>query len=186
MTLANRLTVARLYLTVGFVAVLSAPVPFAATIALFLFLLAGVTDYLDGWVARRFNQASDFGRLMDPLVDKIMTASAFICLTASAALPAWFTITIISREFLITGLRLLAASKGVVLAAERLGKHKTAWQIGTIIYYLVAMAVAEFPGTAKNATVLLMADPLLLAVTLGFTLYSGFGYLARHRDLLRD
>ena len=121
MNLPNILTLLRLGLTVLLVASLSVEYPWRFAIALVLFLLASLTDYLDGVLARKWNLITDFGKLMDPLADKILTASAFICLIPFGALPAWAVIIIISREFLITGLRLLASSKGVILPAEKLG-----------------------------------------------------------------
>ena len=134
---------------------------------------------------------TDFGKLMDPLADKIMIAAAFICLVPLHALPAWAAIVIISREFLITGLRLLAASKGVVLPSERLGKHKTAWQIVTVIYFLLLLALAEgeVAGVIPPAWLTLwprawLYGHALVALTLALTLYSGFGYLWKHRALI--
>ena len=121
MNLANRLTVSRFFLSLGFVVALTVHFPYCFTVALVLFLVAGITDYADGEIARRFNMESDFGRLMDPLVDKIMMAAAFICLVPLGAIPAWAATVIVSREFLITGLRMLAATKGRVLSAEKLG-----------------------------------------------------------------
>lgn len=183
--LANQLTIARLFLTAGFVAAMTVSIPFARTVALGLFVLASITDYLDGWVARRFDQMSDFGRLMDPLVDKIMTAAAFVCLCGGGFIPAWAVVVVVAREFAITGLRLLAASKGSVLSAERLGKHKTFWQIATILYFLGLLAAREWSQALFEEA---WTDGLaagLLAVTLAFTVYSGAGYLFKHRDLLR-
>ena len=144
MNWANRLTVARFFLTIAFVAALSCAVPLHYTFALALFIVAGITDYVDGEIARRFSMVTDFGKLMDPLIDKIMMASAFICLVPIGAVPAWAVVIIISREFLITGLRLLALAKGRVLAAEGLGKHKTGWQIAAVIYFLTLLAIAEW------------------------------------------
>ena len=189
MNWANRLTVARLYLTLAFVAVLNSPQwRFSATTALALFLVAGVTDYLDGEVARRFGMQSDFGRLMDPLVDKIMMAAVFICLVELHKIPAWVVIAIISREFLITGLRLLAAAKGKVLPAERLGKHKTAWQIVTAIFFLALLSAPEIaPGLRGESWWVPLnhfGGNALLACALVLTLYSGFGYLWKHRVLI--
>src|SRR5581483_2095084 len=146
MNWANRLTIGRFFLTLIFVAALSCDFRFNHTLALAVFIVAGVTDYIDGEIARRFSMITDFGKLMDPLIDKVMIAAAFICLMQIGAIPAWATIIIISREFLITGLRLLALSKGQVLAAESLGKHKTAWQIVTVIYFLLLLAIPEFLG----------------------------------------
>lgn len=190
MNLPNRLTVARFVLTLLFVTALSLQWRFSNTTGLILFLAAGITDYLDGELARKLNLETDFGRLMDPLVDKIMMASAFICLVEMAILPAWVAVVIISREFLITGLRLLAASKGVVLPAERLGKHKTAWQIITVIFFLVLLSIKEFAGAGfGNAALWWWAlrkygGAILIAFAMGLTIYSGLAYLWKNRRLV--
>ena len=192
MNLPNQLTVARFFLTIIFVAALSSEWRFGYTMGLVLFIAAGVTDYFDGAIARRRNLVTDFGKLMDPLADKIMIAAAFICLVPLHAFPAWAAIVIISREFLITGLRLLAASKGVVLPSERLGKHKTAWQIVTVIYFLVLLALEEWERAGVIPATWLTPWPqawlygghTLLCLALALTLYSGFGYLWKHRALI--
>ena len=189
MNLPNRLTVARFFLTLGFVASLSVEWRFGHTVALFLFIAGSVTDYADGHIARKYNMVTDFGKLMDPLVDKIMIAGAFICLIPPPCIPAWAVVVIISREFLITGLRLLAASKGVVLPSEALGKHKTGWQIATVIFFLLILAAREFPGIGLSASFLdqvqsQLGTPLI-GVALGLTLYSGVGYLWKNRELMK-
>jgi CDP-diacylglycerol--glycerol-3-phosphate 3-phosphatidyltransferase len=203
MNLPNRLTVSRFFLTGGFVSMmtlgwreesnwamttLSWRWGFSA--GLLLFVAAAITDYLDGAIARKRNLITDFGALMDPVADKVLMAAAFICLIPEHAIPAWAAIVIISREFLITGLRLLAASKGVVLPADKLGKHKTAWQMVTVIYFLVLLSIAEmeragwfFIGTPWTIA-WKVGGPLLIAVALVLTLYSGFGYLWKHRALI--
>jgi len=193
MNLANRLTVSRFFLSLAFVIALSMNLPFRFTGALLLFLAAGITDYADGEVARRFHMESDFGRLMDPLVDKIMMAAAFICLVPLGAIPAWAATVIVSREFLITGLRLLAASKGRVLSAEKLGKHKTAWQIITAIFFLLMLSVREFAGLTATASAAAIygriwswGGDFLLAVTVALTLVSGAGYLWKNRALIEQ
>ena len=189
MNLPNRLTLARLALTAVFVVAMSIHFPGSHMLALGVFLAASLTDYLDGALARRRGLVTDFGKLMDPLADKILTAAAFILLVTSGAIPAWVVITIISREFLITGLRTLANSQGVVLPAERLGKHKTAWQMVTIVYFLALLAASEFiaggdplPAWFHNAWI--YGGGLLVAVTTILTVYSGAAYLWRHRDLI--
>src|SRR3954468_6419211 len=111
--------------------------PYHQTIALTLFVLAGISDFLDGQIARRRNLITNFGILMDPLADKIMVCSAFIAFVGVTWLPAWMAVVVVARELAITGLRLLAASKNVVLAAEGYGKHKTISQIVAIIAILV-------------------------------------------------
>jgi CDP-diacylglycerol--glycerol-3-phosphate 3-phosphatidyltransferase len=192
MNWANRLTVARLFFTFIFVVALSADWAYGKTVGLFLFLLAGITDYADGKIARHFNMITDFGKLMDPLVDKIMIAAAFICLVPLKAMPAWAVIIIISREFLITGLRMLALSKGRILPAESMGKHKTAWQIVTVIYFLGVLSLREIRaerGPLPDSWYYTdspwgYAGAALIICALGFTLYSGFGYLWKNRALL--
>lgn len=133
MNLPNKLTVSRFLLTVAFLAVMFSQVRFHETIALVLFCAAGVSDFLDGLIARRQNLITNFGILMDPLADKIMVCSAFIAFVGLNWLPAWMAVLVVARELAITGLRLLAASKNVVLAAEGFGKHKTITQITAII-----------------------------------------------------
>ncbi len=178
----NRLTLLRLLLTVGVVATLSMEFHPAKTLALLLFSAAAITDFLDGWIARKHSLVTPFGQLMDPLADKILMAAVFICLIP--AIPAWVVIAIISREFLITGLRLLAAGQGTVLAAEKLGKHKTIWQIVTAVWMLLLLAWPEWIPIPLPGVVHILTD-ILIAVTVVLTLYSGMAYLARHRALLR-
>jgi len=189
MNLPNRLTVARFFLTIGFVVSLSVDWQYGHTVGLLLFIVGSVTDYADGHIARRDGLVTDFGKLMDPLVDKIMIAGGFICLVPPPCIPAWAVVVIISREFLITGLRLLAASKGIVLPAESLGKHKTGWQIATVIFFLLILSAREFPGLGLSAQMLdqvqsRLGTPLI-GVALGLTMYSGVGYLWKNRGLLR-
>src|SRR5580698_7498782 len=160
MNLPNKLTASRFGFTVVFLWLLfwPAPVPLRNTLALFFFCLAGVTDFLDGRIARSRNLITNFGILMDPLADKIMTCSAFIAFVESThlhpgapvKLAAWMVVVIVSRELAITGLRLLAASKNIVLAAERFGKHKTISQIVAIIALLVVDASPEWPDPLRN------------------------------------
>jgi len=189
MNLPNQLTTARLFLTIGFVVSLSIQWPAAATTALVLFVLASLTDFLDGYLARRWNLVTDFGKLMDPLADKVMTAAAFVMLVGLGAIPAWAVVAIISREFLITGLRMLASSKGVVLPAEKLGKHKTTWQIITILYFLLLLSVQEWLGdglSEKLAGQLTLWGQVLVGWTVILTLWSGVSYLAKNRQLIES
>lgn len=186
MNLPNQLTVARLGLSVFFVACLSVSFPFNHALALAIFLVATLTDYLDGQIARRRNLITDFGRLMDPLADKVLTAAAFICLLPFGAIPAWVVIVIIAREFLITGLRLLAGAKGVVLPAEKMGKHKTAWQMATIIFFLLLLALGDFHSSrlAWTAFAWNVVGPVMIGITTVLTVYSGAGYFWKNRALI--
>lgn len=188
MNLPNLLTMFRLVLTAFFVACISLEIPYHNTIALTLFLLASLTDYLDGEIARRCQLITDFGKLMDPLADKVLTASAFICLITFNLVPAWVVIAIISREFLITGLRLLASAKNVILPAEKLGKHKTAWQMITIIYFLGLLTVAEWSDTAvlKEPNTWLTLGHVLTTIAAVLTVYSGLAYFWKNRNLIQS
>ena len=190
MNLPNRLTAARFLLTGLFVATLSMEWRYARTSGLLIFIIAGITDYLDGSIARKQNLVTDFGKLMDPLADKIMMAAAFILLVPLNAFPAWVAIVIISREFAITGLRLLAANKGIVLPSERMGKHKTVWQIVTVCFFLLLLSIKEFTAIGVGGDngwwdqAWKIGGGILIALALILTLYSGVGYLWKNRALI--
>src|SRR5712671_5102849 len=142
MNLPNKLTVSRFLLTVAFLAVIFSEAPYHESLALLLFSAASLTDYFDGKIARRDKLITNFGILMDPLADKILVCSSFIAFVGLGWIPAWMVVISVARELAITGLRLLAASKNVVLAAEGYGKHKTISQIIAIISILV---LASYP-----------------------------------------
>src|SRR5438128_7483332 len=144
MHLPNKLTLARFVLTVFFLIAMFWRAPFNDTAALVLFCVASLTDYYDGKIARRDQLITNFGTLMDPLADKILTCSAFIAFVGRGTVPAWMAVIIVARELAITGLRLLAASKNVVLAAEGYGKHKTVSQIVAIIAILVVASYSQW------------------------------------------
>ncbi|PZR78994.1 MAG: CDP-diacylglycerol--glycerol-3-phosphate 3-phosphatidyltransferase [Chthoniobacterales bacterium] len=190
MNWANRLTVSRLVLTILFVAALSSPWRYAHTAALVTFVIAGITDFCDGEIARRYKTVTNFGKLMDPLVDKIMIAAAFISLVPLRAIPAWAATVVVGRDFLITGLRLMASAKGQVLSAERLGKHKTSWQIVTVMFFLTLLTVAEWNrGTVTTIwwqRAWNVAGAVLVWLTVALTLYSGLGYAWRHREVVTE
>ncbi|HXX41142.1 MAG TPA: CDP-diacylglycerol--glycerol-3-phosphate 3-phosphatidyltransferase [Chthoniobacterales bacterium] len=187
MNWANRLTLSRLVLTVLFVAALSSSLPYARTTALITFLIAGLTDFVDGEVARRYGIVTNFGKLMDPLVDKIMMAAAFISLVPLKAVPAWAATTVVARDFLITGLRLMASTKGQILPAERLGKQKTSWQVITIIFFLGLLSASELRYANERSVWWFRAwneaGPILVWITIALTVYSGLGYAWRYREL---
>jgi len=188
MNWANRLTMSRLVLTIFFVAALNSSWQYGRTAALVLFLLAGITDFVDGEVARRYQWITNFGKLMDPLVDKIMMAAAFISLVPLKAVPVWVATTVVARDFLITGLRLIASSTGRVLPAERLGKQKTSWQVITVIFFLALLSVSELRYADERSIwwshAWNEAGPILVWIMVALTVYSGIGYAWRHRDLI--
>lgn len=191
MNLPNRLTVSRFVLTGAFLLALFVEFPFNKTIALAFFVLASITDWLDGVLARRYRLITNFGILMDPLADKILTCSAFIAFVGSGYMPAWMVVIIVGRELAITGLRLLAASQNLVLAAEGFGKHKTISQIVAIIAILVGVSYEQwgsvgralfgFPILGAPWVIGFMALSKWVAVVL--TLFSGVMYLWRNRAL---
>ena len=193
MNMPNQLTVARLILTFVFVALLSLEgVPFAKTGALLVFSFAAITDFLDGYLARKNNLVTNFGKLMDPLADKVLMCAGFVLLTRLELIPAWMVVVILAREFMVTGLRLLASAEGVVLAAENLGKYKTTIQIVTIIYFLLYLASEEawfrFLHPMFDA---FYFGPEYFGMVLNWgslvlTLWSGVSYVLKNRKLLSD
>jgi CDP-diacylglycerol--glycerol-3-phosphate 3-phosphatidyltransferase len=175
-----------------FVAVLATPFPHKFSIGLVLFSIASITDFLDGYIARKYGLVTTFGKLMDPLADKILMCSGFVVLCAENLIPAWVVVVILAREFLVTGIRLVATSQGSVLAADSLGKLKTVFQISTLIYFLLFLAAGEptfgffdplfgleFFGPA-------ILGRALVALSLVTTLVSGMNYLLNNRHLLTD
>jgi CDP-diacylglycerol--glycerol-3-phosphate 3-phosphatidyltransferase len=193
MNLPNKLTVSRFVLTAFFLWALFSSFRFNNTLALVIFSAASFTDFLDGKIARNRGLITNFGILMDPLADKILTCSAFVAFVESTHLhpdapvkvAAWMVIIIVARELAITGLRLLAASKGVVLSAERFGKHKTISQIVAIIALLMIDAKNEWPQGLQNIfqgwAVPFTEFALWLTVVL--TASSGLIYLWRNREI---
>ena len=188
MNWANRITLSRLALTVLFVVSLNSSWQYARTTALVIFLIAGLTDFIDGEIARRYGIITNFGKLMDPLVDKIMLAAAFISLVPLKAVPAWAATTVVARDFLITGLRLMASAKGRILPAESLGKQKTSWQVITVLFFLGLFSASELRFANEESVWWLrawnQAGPILVWITVALTLYSGLAYAWRYRELI--
>lgn len=195
MNLPNKLTVSRFALTAVFLVVVFWEFPYNETVALAVFVAASITDWMDGAIARSRNLITNFGILMDPLADKILICSAFIAFVGHGYMPAWVVVIIVARELAITGLRLLAANKQVVLAAEGLGKHKTISQITTIISILVYVSYQQWGPIGKAIFGFhVLGTPwvasfkvLSLWLTMLLTFVSGALYLWRNRALyLRD
>ena len=133
MNLANKLTISRIVLAGIFILFLFIRGPGAKFMALAIFMAACITDYYDGYIARKANSITSFGKLMDPIADKILVLGAFLAFVQMNIIPAWMVIIIITREFMITGIRILALSQKKVLAAESGGKHKTVSQMVAVI-----------------------------------------------------
>ena len=140
MNLPNKLTFIRLVLAVPFIYFLqesNAEGFVYRMIAFALFVVASLTDFFDGYLARKYNLVTDFGKLMDPLADKILVISALVLFVELRYIPAWMSIIVIAREFLISGIRMLAAAKGEVIPAGKLGKYKTTSQMIVILIMIV-------------------------------------------------
>lgn len=179
-TLPNQLTILRLLLTVVFVAARESALPWGATIAAVAFALAVLTDYLDGVIARRMQCETDFGRLMDPLADKVLIAAALILLTWSRDIPAWAAVVLVSRDFLITGLRQLALSHGTVLAADPAGKTKTASQMIMIGFFLLRDAIGECFGHSVWPSWIIDVGQVLVLASALLSISSGWRYASAH------
>ena len=196
MNLANKLTLSRLAMTVIFIGVFLAPLPFSNTTALAVFLAAALTDIWDGRVARHRNEKTVFGELIDPLADKILVLSAFICFATMRfpdempLVPVWGVIIIVAREFAVMGLRVLAAGRGQPIAAGLGGKQKTVSQVVAIIVILAGEALDHDWGAflfAEKGRVLDYLPTVYLIVTLvavTLTVTSGIAYFWQHRRLL--
>ncbi len=161
----------------------------AATASLVLYILAAITDWADGWVARKYGMITDFGKLMDALADKVLNVGVFVVLyTVPGLMPGWtifLILIILSREFLITGLRQVAATRGVVLAAEKSGKIKTVFQIVAASLFIAnAAAVHDFAMATWFCDLLAGAAIILLLIATAMTVQSGYGYLSKYWHLL--
>ena len=167
MNIANKLTVLRIFLVPIFVISMIMS-PDNGTIPLIIFVLASLTDFLDGYLARKHNLVTTFGKFLDPVADKLLTLSAFIMLIEQSQIPAWGVCVIVSREIAITGFRVIAASSGTTIAASSFGKIKTITQIVSIILLLLNFEYAIYV--------------FYLAVI--FTLLSGVEYFVKNKDAL--
>ncbi len=187
MNLPNKLTMLRVIMVPFFVVflLLTPDYPLFKWVAFGLFVVASLTDLLDGHIARKYNLITNFGKFMDPLADKLLVSAALICLTELGFIPAWMTIVIISREFIISGFRLIAAEKGVVIAAGWLGKWKTAVTMIMLAMMLLAVNGIGFPATGVYDVYMLITEVLLwIAVVL--TVISLVDYLVKNKDVMKD
>ena len=177
MNLPNKLTIFRVILIPFFVLCFYLPViPFNNIVACVIFCVASITDFLDGYLARRDGLVTNFGKFMDPLADKLLVGAALICLIESGQLPAWAVVIIISREFIISGFRLIASDNGVVIAASYWGKFKTVTQMAMVILMLL-----NFPGAifAVITRIVMWAAIILTVVSL-------VDYVVKNKDVLKD
>ena len=194
MNIANRLTVGRIILTFVFMFFLSFPfkgawVLWGKIVSLFVFMCAALSDYLDGLFAKKRNMITDFGKLMDPIADKILVIAAFAAFVQIQIIDAWMFVIIISREIIITSLRLFALNKGKVLSATRAGKHKTVSQMLVIFLILVFIVSKEvmltfFTWDPGWEQLFRQGIYFLMLLTVALTLYSGLSYLWDNRNII--
>lgn len=193
MNIPNALTLSRFVLSALMLACLVAEAPYAKTAALLTFGVAAITDALDGILARRVYGVTAFGSLLDPLADKVMICCALVGLVQLQQVQAWIVVVILSREFLVTGLRVLAGSQGRILPAGVWGKHKTVWQIALILLILAGLSLRAdwLPGRIPDyAGFLARVEPgwntlvrWAAILTAGITVVSGIQYFFEHREL---
>ena len=171
MNLPNKLTIARMCMVPLFMIALMMNTPASRLIATVIFALASLTDMLDGQIARKYNMVTNFGKLMDPLADKVLTAAAMICLVELGDLAAWIAVVIIFREYLITGLRSVAASENIVVAANIWGKVKTVCQMIALMLLMVKPQIVDLCGINIGLW--------LMYVAVALTVYSGLDYVLK-------
>lgn len=177
MNLPNKLTIARVIMIPFFLVFLMTDFFEAARyVALAIFIIASLTDMLDGKIARKYNLVTNFGKFMDPLADKLLVCSAMIAFTGMGIMPAWIVIIIIAREFIISGFRLIAAEKNVVIAAGMSGKIKT-----TVQMIMCCLLIARLPFNFMR-----YVEQVFIYAALVLTVYSLIAYLVQNKDVLKD
>jgi len=189
MNIANRLTMLRIFLTFVFMFFLFCHGFWFKVLSFAIFIFAALSDFLDGFLAQKRNMITDFGRLMDPIADKILVLAAFAAFVQMQLIDAWMFVIIVSREILITSLRLFALNKGKVLSATRAGKHKTVSQMLVIFLILAFIVLKEAmlayytwnPGWEK---IFQQGIYILMLLTVTLTLYSGLSYLWENRKII--
>jgi len=176
MNLPNKLTLLRVIMIPVFLVVLLSglvPHPLNRYIAVLIFMAASFTDFLDGYIARKYNMVSNFGKFMDPLADKLLVTAALISMIQLGDIAAWIVIVIISREFIITGFRTIAVERGIVIAASMWGKSKTTSQMIMIIVVLSGIFAGGFVNT------------VLIFISTVLTIISGVDYIVKNVDVLK-
>ena len=189
MNIANRLTLLRIILTFVFMFFLFCHGLWAKVLSLAIFIFAALSDFFDGRIAHKKNMVTDFGKLMDPIADKILVLAAFTAFVQMQLIDAWMFVIIVSREILITSLRLFALNKGKVLSAAKAGKHKTVSQMAVIFYILGFIVLKEvmkafFTWNPVWERFFRNSVYILMLLTVGLTLYSGLYYLWENRKVI--
>ncbi len=183
MNLANKLTISRIILAGIFILFLFIKGPAAKCVAMAVFLAACVTDYYDGYLARKTNSITAFGKLMDPIADKILILGAFLAFVEMEIIPAWMVIIIIARELVITGIRILALSQNKVLGAETGGKHKTVSQMVAVISILIFLIIRDLGFSARYSEYFRIGLHILMIIVVAMTIASGISYMIRNKEI---
>lgn len=178
MNIANKLTLLRIILIPVFLFVLLGNMTNKLIIALVIFLVASLTDFLDGYLARKLDLVTKLGKFLDPLADKLLVISAMLAFIEVGLLPSWVSFIIISRELIISVFRAIAASEGIVIAASWWGKLKTNSQIIMIVILLLNNAIPQRISQILN--------PLSIAVATIFTVFSGVDYIVKNKSVLKS
>ncbi len=182
MNLPNKITLFRVILIPFFLIFLMIPgIPAGKWIAFSIFIIASLTDMVDGKIARKYNMITDFGKFMDPLADKLLVCSAMIALIELERMPAWVVIIIIAREFIISGFRLIASDNGVVIAASMWGKVKTTVQMVMVIL-LIANLGETFPDTKSVVHII---ENVLIYLAMLLTVVSLIDYLVKNKNVIK-
>lgn len=192
MNLANKLTMVRILLVPLFLIFIAVKnIPYGTFIATFIFIIASLTDQLDGYIARSRNQVTTFGKFMDPLADKLLVTAALISLVELQVIPAWATVIIIAREFAVSGLRTIAASEGKVIAASMWGKVKTVTQIFAIIALLIQVNIASskyllslVENNAVFREIIKYGPKVILLLAVIMTIVSGYDYFKKNITII--
>jgi CDP-diacylglycerol--glycerol-3-phosphate 3-phosphatidyltransferase len=192
MNLANKLTMMRMILVPVFLVFIAIKaIPYGTVLATIVFIIASITDKLDGYIARSRNQITSFGKLMDPLADKLLVTAALVSLVEYQLIPTWVAMIIIAREFLVTGLRSLAASEGIVLAASIWGKAKTATQIVAIIFALINLTyihggLSKFVYMYISQSSMSLITNICMTIAVIITILSGVDYFVKNKSLFQS
>lgn len=178
MNIANKITILRILLIPIYMFFMFIQIPYNMEVALFIFVIASITDKLDGYIARKYNLVTDFGKFIDPLADKLLITGAFVSLVELGRISSWIVFIILAREFAVTGLRSIAASQRVIISASNFGKLKTVSQIIAVIFLM-----------AKDYIALITVFPIsevFVYVCLILTVLSGVDYFTKNNSVIRS
>lgn len=192
MNLANKLTMLRMFLVPVFLIFISVKgIPYGSIVATLVFIIASITDQLDGYIARSRNQVTNFGKFMDPLADKLLVTAALVALVGLKLTPAWAVVIILAREFAVSGLRTLAASGGVVIAASWWGKIKTVTQIIAILLLLIKVNIGESLSAVEFVsnngflnTFFTYVPEAIMFIAVLITIISGIDYFVKNKHVI--